>query len=163
MRRTILTLLPLITILFFGALSTSNAQETLFGIGPKAGIYLKGHPMIGAIVELPLSRSIYLEPGLELVFPGNNTTRLVLEGNGRYSFRVKGESYAPFLLAGLGLNVDFVTINNESATQTSLAANLGGGLFLNTRSDVQYWGGMKVSIGSEDSDVALQGGVIWYL
>ena len=162
MRRTILFLLPIFGILFL-ATSSLSAQETLFGIGPKVGVYLKGNPMIGAVAEIPLSRAIYIEPGVELVFPGNSTTRLTLDGNIRYAFRVRGESYAPFLLGGIGLNTDFVTLGGESSTRSSFSANLGGGLFLNTRSDMQYWGGLKVVIGEDDSDVALQGGIVWYL
>ena len=162
MRRTILFLLPVLGVLFL-ATSSLSAQETLFGIGPKAGFYLKGNPMIGAVAEIPLSRSIYIEPGVEVVFAKNSTTRLTIDGNLRYAFRVRGESYAPFALAGLGLNTDFVSLGDETDTRSSLSVNLGGGLFLNTRSDMQYWGGLKVAIGEDDSDVALQGGIVWYL
>ena len=163
MRRTALSLLATTALLLLTAQPDLKSQETLFGIGPKAGLYLKGHPMVGAVAEIPITRNIYVEPGLELILPGNNTTRITLDLNGRYAFRPRGESFSPFLLGGLALATDFVSINEESATNTSLLFNLGGGLFLNTRSATQYWLGLKAVIGEGDSDVLLQGGIVWYL
>ncbi len=163
MRRTALTLLATTALLFLVSQPNASAQETLFGIGPKAGLYLKGHPMFGAIAEIPLTRNIYIEPGLELILPGNNTTRVAIDLNGRYAFRPRGESFSPFLLGGLALATDIVSINDETSSETSLLFNVGGGLFLNTRSATQYWLGLKAVIGEGDSDVLLQGGILWYL
>ena len=163
MRRTALTLLATTALLFLIAQPDLKSQETLFGIGPKAGLYLKGHPMVGAIAEIPLTRNIYIEPGLELIFPGNNTTRITLDLNGRYAFRPRGESFSPFLLGGLAYATDIVSVNDETGTNSDLFFNLGGGLFLNTRSATQYWLGLKAVVGGGDSDVLLQGGIVWYL
>lgn len=165
MRRTVLTLAATTTLLLLLTLPSATAQETLFGIGPKAGLYLSGsgRPMVGAVAELPFSRNIYLEPGVELVLGLDNTLRLIIDANGRYAFRPRGQSFAPYLLGGLGLVTDVVTVNDVTETQTNPVLNLGGGIFLNTREATQYFGGIKIMIGEDDSDVLLQAGIVWYL
>lgn len=141
----------------------ASAQQSLFGVGPKIGYYLDGVFMLGGVVEFPITKSWILEPGVELIFEENSTTRFVIDGNVRYAFQLRGQTFSPYLLAGLGLAIDVQSRGGSTVTQTNLEANLGGGLTFNTRSDMQPWAGLKIFIQGEDSDVGLQGGVNFYL
>ena len=141
----------------------ASAQQSLFGVGPKIGYYLDGVFMLGGVVEFPITKSWILEPGVELIFEENSTTRIVIDGNVRYAFQLRGQTFSPYLLAGLGLAIDVQSRGGSTVTQTNLEANLGGGLTFNTRSDMQPWAGLKIFIQGEDSDVGLQGGVNFYL
>lgn len=141
----------------------ASAQQSLLGVGPKIGYYLDGVFMIGGVAEFPITKSWILEPGVELIFEENSTTRVVIDGNVRYAFQLRGQTFSPYLLAGLGLAIDVQSRGGVTQTQTNLEANLGGGLTFNTRSDMQPWVGLKIFIQGEDSDVGLQGGVNFYL
>lgn len=145
------------------AATPSSAQQSLFGVGPKIGYYLDGVFMVGGVAEIPVTKSWIIEPGLELIFEQNSTTRVVVDGNVRYAFQLRGQTFSPYLLAGAGLALDIATLNGETSTQLNPELNLGGGLTFSTRSSMQPWIGLKIFIQGDDSDVGLQGGVNWYL
>jgi hypothetical protein len=64
----------------------------------------------------------------------------------------------------VGLSLDVASQGGSTGTQSDFRLNLGGGITFNTRSDIQYWGGLKIFLLSKnDSDVSLQGGVLFYL
>ena len=165
MRRLTLLSLGLIGSLLLGNPELLTAQQSLFGIGPKLGIYLDGPVfMVGGVAEFPVTRNWIFEPGVELVFEQNSTTRIVGDANARYAFQVRGEDFSPYLLFGAGIAVDINSQGGETRTQTDFRANVGGGVTLNTRSDTHWWAGIKIFLLSkDDSDVGLQGGVIFYL
>ena len=141
----------------------ASAQQSLFGIGPKIGFYLDGVFMIGGVAEFPLTKTWILEPGAEVIFEENSTTRFVIDGNVRYAFQLRGQTFSPYLLGGLGFAIDVQSRGGLTKTQTNLQANLGGGLTFGIRSDMQPWAGLKIFIQGDDSDVGLQGGVNFYL
>ena len=140
-----------------------QAQATGFGIGPKVGAYLKGHPLIGVQVDYPISRNWGVQPGLEIVFPGNSTTRVQIDGSVRYAFPVRGEQYMPYIFAGPALSYSIVSLGGETDTQVDFGLSGGGAIVWNTRSDVQWWSGLKIVFFDGDSDVGLLGGVTFYL
>ena len=146
-----------------GGAAVTNAQVRGTGIGPKAGLYLDGSLfMAGAVMELPLTPNFDIEPGAELVFGISNTTRIVLDANGRYSFDIIGSDIRPYLGGGVGLVLDFVTLSGASASNSDFRLNLGAGTTFSTRSLVQPWVGLKLALLSAQSDVLLQGGVNFY-
>ncbi|MCB0711496.1 MAG: hypothetical protein KDD67_04110 [Ignavibacteriae bacterium] len=165
MRRSVLLSLIIAGFLLFGGVASVNAQQTLFGLGPKIGLYLDDPVfLIGGVVELPVTREWIFEPGVELVFEQNSTTRIVGDANVRYAFQIRGEDFSPYLLGGAGLALDISSRGGETQTQTDFRLNVGGGVTLNTRSSTQYWGGLKIFFLSEDdSDISLQGGILFYL
>ena len=167
MRRTVLLFAIIVGTVLCIASPSAQAQQSLFGIGPKAGFYLKGDPMIGAVAEFLFTRSIIFEPGVEVIFEGNSITTFVADANLRYAFQVRGETYSPFLLGGLGLGMSIASQGSETETDQKLRLNLGGGLTFNTRASTQFWGGLKIYTeltgDDTDSDVSLQAGVIFYL
>lgn len=141
----------------------THAQVRGTSIGPKAGIYLDGSLfMAGAVMEIPMTPNLDIEPAAELVFGISNTTRFVLDGNVRYSFDILGSDVRPFAGGGLGLVLDFVSLGGASESFSDFRLNLIGGVTFSTRSLVQPWGGLKVTLLSDQSDVALQGGVNFY-
>ena len=165
MRRLILLSLGLIGCFLLCTPELLRAQQSLFGIGPKAGFYLDGPVlMIGGVAEFPITRNWIFEPGLELVFERSSTTRIVGDGNVRYAFQVRGEDFSPYLLFGPSIVIDIASQGGETNIRPDFRANVGGGVTLNTRSDTQWWAGLKLFLLSEDdTDVGLQGGVIFYL
>lgn len=165
MRRSVLLSCVIAGVLLLCGGISVKAQQSLFGIGPKIGLYLDGPVfLVGGVAELPVTRSWIFEPGVEVVFEQNSTTRLVGDANIRYAFQVRGEDFSPYILGGAGLALDISSRGGETQTQTDFRLNIGGGITLNTRSSTQYWGGLKIFFLSEDdSDVSLQGGIIFYL
>jgi hypothetical protein len=167
MKRTILI------ALFFAAafLAGERATAQVLGnaVGPKAGFYLDGgYLMVGAIADFALTANIDLEPGLEFVLGKKNTTRIVVDGNIRYSFPLQGLTVKPFVLGGLGLQYDSFKSSsggNATGSQTKLLANLGGGAVFSTRSRIQPWGALKFSFlgGTGDGGALLEAGVNFYL
>lgn len=149
-------------------ISSLHAQVQGTAIGPKAGFYISaGRLAGGAIAEFPLTRDIDIEPGIEAVVGIPNTTRIVLDANGRYSFTIPGETIRPFLLGGLGLQFDTVVLpsaagTSASSTQSDFRLNIGGGTVFNSRDLIQYWVGLKLYLLS-GSDAIIQGGVLFYL
>lgn len=155
-----------IAVLLLGSivmLQDAQAQATGFGIGPKAGLYLKGHPMIGVQADYPISRNWGINPALEVIFPGNSTTTIEIDGTIRYGFPVRGETYMPYVFAGPALAYSIVTLGNETATETTFGLAGGGAIIWNTRDDLQWWTGIKINLFNGDSDVLLQGGATFYL
>ncbi len=169
MRKTFTHFLVAGCVLFCAMAVTASAQQSLFGVGPKVGLYLAGPSfMVGGVAEIAVTQDWVVEPGAELVFVSNkasgNTTRLVLDGNVRYAFRVRGETFSPFLLAGPGVAIDLSSEGSTTDTQADFRLNIGGGVTLQTRSNLQPWFGLKVYLLAEDdSDVLIQGGVNFYL
>jgi|GEM_PF-2405280 len=144
--------------------TVSNAQVRGTSVGPKAGIYLDGSLfMAGVIFEIPMTANFDIEPGGELVFGISNTTRIVIDGNGRYSFDLVGSDVRPYVSGGLGLVLDFVSLGGTSQSNSDFRLNLGGGATFSTRSLVQPWAGLKLVLLSDQSDFLLQGGVNFYL
>lgn len=147
----------------------ASAQQSLFGIGPKVGLYLQGpSPMIGGVAEIPITQDWIIEPGVEVVFvqgeAAGSITRLVLDGNVRYAFRIRGETFSPFLLGGPALAIDISSQGGTTGTDVDFRLNVGGGVTLNTRESMQPWFGLKVYLLSEnESDVLIQGGLNFYL
>ena len=147
----------------------ASAQQSLFGVGPKVGLYLQGPSfMLGGVAEIAVTQNWIIEPGAELVFVSNksagNTTRLVLDGNVRYAFQIRGETFSPFVLGGPGVAIDLSSEGATTGTQADFRLNIGGGVTLNTRSSMQPWFGLKIYLLSEDdSDVLIQGGLNFYL
>ncbi|MDB5034333.1 MAG: hypothetical protein JWQ98_1574 [Chlorobi bacterium] len=142
-----------------------HAQISGLAIGPKAGIYLSaGKLMLGAIGEIPITRDIDFEPGVETVLGIPSTTLIDIDGNIRYSFTLPGETIRPFALLGFGIQLQTyaTTTQSGSNTNTGFRLNLGGGLVFNSRSLIQYWAGLKLYL-LEGNDAALQGGVLFYL
>lgn len=172
MRKTFTHFLAAGCVLFFamvGMVASASAQQSLFGIGPKVGLYLAGPSlMVGGVAEIAVTQDWIFEPGAELVFVSNkssgSTTRLVLDGNARYAFHVRGETFSPYLLAGPGVALDLSSEGATTGTQADFRLNIGGGVTLNTRSNMQPWFGLKIYLLAEDdSDVLLQGGLNFYL
>jgi hypothetical protein len=156
--------LLLIVLLSIGA-TAARAQVFGSAIGPKVGLYLDGgNPMIGAIAEIPIRSDIDIEPGLELVLGKLNVTRFVIDANIRYSFLWSGLTVKPFVMAGLGLQLDQFS-GTETASRVQPLLNVGGGLVFNTRSRLQPWFGLKFSFlgTSGDGGALLQGGVNFYV
>jgi opacity protein-like surface antigen len=146
-----------------GGAAVASAQVRGTGLGPKAGLYLDGSLfMAGAVMELPLTSNFDIEPGAELVFGISNTTRIVLDANGRYSFDIIGSDIRPYLAGGVGLVLDFVSLAGASASNSDFRLNLGAGVTFSTRSLVQPWVGLKLALLSAQSDVLVQGGVNFY-
>ncbi len=161
MKRFLLAAFLMLCII--GGASVTQAQVRGTGIGPKIGLYLdESLFMIGGIVEVPLTSELDLEPGVELVTGISNTTRLVLDANGRYSFTIIGSDVRPFAMGGLGLVFNFISLGGASETNTDFRLNLGAGVTFNSRSLIQPWGGLKIVLLSDQSDIALQGGVNFY-
>jgi hypothetical protein len=163
MKRTFLVFIPLLFLLCVA--TGAHAQIQSPAIGPKLGLYFNNSLfMLGAISEIPLTAALDFEPGVELVLGVSHTTRVVVDANGRYSFTLQGNDLRPFVMAGLGVVTDFVSVGGTSDSKTDLRVNLGGGVVFNSRSLTQYWGGLKISVLSDDnSDVLLQAGVNFYL
>jgi hypothetical protein len=167
MKRTILIALFFIAAFLAGERTT--AQVLGNAIGPKAGFYLDGgNLMIGAVAEFPLTANIDIEPGLELVLGITNTTRIVADGNIRYSFLLQGLTVKPFVLGGVGIQFDSYKASsggNATGSRTKPLMNLGGGASFNTRSRIQPWGALKFSfLGSAgDGGALLEAGVNFYL
>lgn len=141
------------------------AQVRNSAIGGKVGLYFDGgRPLFGVIGEVPLTRELDFEPGTELVFGIPNTTLLVVDANGRYSFDLVGSEVRPYVLGGLGLSFAFVSVGGTSSSTSDFRLNLGGGAVFNSRSLVQYWAGLKLYLlAKAGSDVSLQGGVNFYI
>ncbi|MEO5928668.1 MAG: hypothetical protein ABIR47_01935 [Candidatus Kapaibacterium sp.] len=123
--------------------------------------------MIGAIGEIPITRDIDFEPGVEMVLGIPSTTLIAIDGNIRYSFTLPGETIRPFALGGLAVqlqtyDVGITSTGATSKTNTGFRLNLGGGVVFNSRSLIQYWTGLKIYF-LEGNDVVLQGGVLFYL
>lgn len=169
MRKTFTHFLAVGCALFCAMVVSASAQQSLFGVGPKVGLYLAGPSiMVGGVAEIALTQDWIIEPGAEFVLVNNkasgNTTRLILDGNVRYAFRVRGETFSPFVLAGPGVAIDLSTEGATTGTDADFRLNLGGGVTLNTRSNIQPWFGLKIYVLAEaDSDVLLQGGLNFYL
>lgn len=161
MRSSFFTLIAAISFMLFVHIPLC-AQVKGVAIGPKVGFHLdRGTPMVGAIMEFTLTPNLDIEPGVEYVFEKLNTTRLVIDGNLRYSITLTGLTVRPFVLAGVGLVSDYLS---GGATRTDVRLNLGGGAVFNSRSLIQYWAGLKIFLlAKNDSDVLLQGGVLFYL
>ncbi|HVZ39020.1 MAG TPA: outer membrane beta-barrel protein [Candidatus Kapabacteria bacterium] len=161
MKRILLaTLLGMFTL----GLAAAHAQVRANAIGAKLGLYFDGSkPMIGVNGEIPFTSELDFEPAAELVFGIQNTTLVILDANGRYSFNLQGSEVRPYLLGGLGVGVSFVSVNGTSKSDTDFRLNLGGGMVFNSRSLIQYWAGLKVFVLSKSSDVGIQGGVNFYL
>lgn len=162
MKRSLLVIIPSLILLCAAA---AQAQMRQNAIGPKVGIYFNNSLfMLGVIGEIPMTPNLDFEPGLETIFGIDHTTRLVLDANGRFSFDLQGSDVRPFLLGGLGLAFDFVNTGLASSSRTDFRLNLGGGAVFNSRSLIQYWGGLKIYLLSKDnSDVLLQAGANFYL
>jgi len=152
-------------VLATSAIGSARAQVQGFAIGPKVGFYLDGgNVFIGATGIYTLTPDIDFEPGIEYVMGINHVTRFVLDANARYNFNLRGVTVRPFAMAGVGLAMDRSSFASGSDTRFRGRLNLGGGTVFNTRSLIQYWGGIKIYLLSEDnSDVALQGGVVFFL
>ena len=165
MRRLVLLSLVITGLFLAGGFESAHAQQTLFGIGPKLGLYLKGPVfMVGGVAEFPITKEWIFEPGVEVIFAQNDVLRLVGDANVRYAFQIRGENFSPYLLGGVGLALDISSVGGTTETQNDFRLNVGGGLTLNTRESTQYWGGLKIYFLSEDdSDVSLQGGILFYL
>ncbi len=147
--------------IFLAGAFTAKAQLQATAIGAKVGFYFDGYAMLGVMGEIPLTPELSIEPALENVFGIPNTTLLVLDVNGRYTFSFVGSDVKPFALAGLGLGFSNVSTTLQSASDTRLRFNVGGGFVFNTRSLIQPWAGLKIFF-SNGNDVAVQGGVNWY-
>lgn len=160
--RILLTTLAMVVAVSIG---TARAQVQGFAIGPKIGFYLDGGKFfLGATGIYTLTPELDFEPGVELVLGIDHVTRVVLDANGRYNFNLRGVTVRPFALAGVGIVMDRSSFASGSDTRFKGRLNLGGGAVFNSRSLVQYWGGIKIYLLSEDdSDVALQGGVVFFL
>ena len=119
--------------------------------------------MVGGLGEFPVAANTFFEPGVEIVFGIKNTTRLVADVNGRYTFLVKGASIEPFILAGIAGRIDIYDTDGQTFTDTGFRLNLGGGVTVNPRSLMQPWAGVKIFLLDDTgTDLALQGGVNFY-
>lgn len=152
-------------LIIVGASGVAQAQIQGFAIGPKLGFYLDGGKFfIGATGVYTITPDIDFEPGVEYVLGIDHVTRVVLDANARYNFTLRGITVRPFILGGVALVMDRSSFASGSDTRFTGRLNIGGGAVFNSRSLVQYWGGMKIYLLSEeDSDVALQAGVVFFL
>lgn len=159
-------ILPLLLLLGFLTVAANSAlgQVQGYGLGPKIGLYLdQGRLMVGGLGEFPVAANTFFEPGVEIVFGIKNTTRLVADVNGRYTFLVKGASIEPFILAGIAGRIDIYDTDGQTFTDTGFRLNLGGGVTVNPRSLMQPWAGVKIFLLDDTgTDLALQGGVNFY-
>ena len=150
---------------FFLLAGSTHAQVQGTAVGPKLGFYLQGgNFMVGGIAVFPITPEIDLEPGVEYVFGVLNSTVLVVDGNAKLSFPLRGLTVRPFVMGGLGLVLTRYSLNGVSSSQTDARLNISGGAIWNSRDLIQYWTGLKiVFLGKADSDVLLQSGVNFYL
>lgn len=151
--------------LFVASLSTlaaipSSAQSRSL-IGPKVGVWLDMAKFgIGAIGDFAITNEWSFEPGVQFVVGLSRTTLIVLDGNVRYNFALRGETFSPYVNGGLGLwiaSYDY-EFNNGTSSATDLHLNFGGGITFSTRSNIQPFAGLNVAFIS-GSDVQLYGGV----
>lgn len=159
-------ILPLLLLLGLVSIAAPSAfgQIKGYGFGPKIGLYLdQGRLMLGAVGEFPVAPNIFFEPGIEAIFGIKNTTRLVADINGRYTFPVKGAAIEPFIIAGVAGRIDIYEATGESFTDTGFRLNLGGGVTVNPRALLQPWAGVKIFfLDDTGTDLALQGGLNFY-
>lgn len=160
--RIFLTTVGMIVVASVG---TVWGQVQGFAIGPKVGFYLDGgKPFVGATGVYTLTPDLDFAPGVEIVLGIDYVTRIVLDANGQYNFNIRGVTVRPFALGGVAIVMDRSSFASGSDTRFKGRLNLGGGAVFNSRSLIQYWGGIKIYLLSEDdSDVALQGGVVFFL
>lgn len=81
---------------------------------------------VGAIVDYPLEKDLFLEGNAGIVFSG---TWLYFDGGIMYQFNLKNSPITPFVAAGAGIHyfsVDLGVLGSESTTDFKL--NAGGGI-----------------------------------
>jgi hypothetical protein len=104
------------------------AKDGKITITPIAGLMMNGSSefTVGAIVDYPLEKDLFLEGNAGIVFSG---TWLYFDGGIMYQFNLKNSPITPFVAAGAGIHyfsVDLGVLGSESTTDFKL--NAGGGI-----------------------------------
>lgn len=158
-------------ILLISSIAANNLNAQMNGtfVGAKAGFLLSQKLALGLLADLSMTPQISIEPTLDATLYSNDKgtiLRLSMELNGRYALPVQGKTFEGFAIAGPAYVIDRITGEyvGASPNKNFFRINLGGGICLNTRSEGQPFGGIKVNFDiGQGSDVQIFLGYRYYL
>src|SRR2546423_1663563 len=132
MKRLLFIALSTLAVLAIGTDAAHAQQVQGNAVGPKLGFYLDGGKlMLGGIAEFPFTSRLNFEPGVEIIFGVSNANRFVFDGNIRYEFLLPGLTMRPFIMGGIGLQLETSTTPGASVAKPAFLFNLGGGASFN--------------------------------
>ena len=136
---------------FVVAFTTDIHAQSQSSVGPDVGIWIANDVGvdIGFLGDFYVTPQVSVQPAVHYVFGGTNDQTVIIDGNGHYNFAIRGETFSPYVRGGLGVWIGPV--------RTRLHLNIGGGVTLQTRSNIQPFFGLSIMfIGG--SDVKLHAG-----
>ena len=157
MKRFLLAV-ALVATLTISIASEARAQsQTMFG--PDVGLWVGGGlGDLGVLLDFLVTPEVSLQPAFHVVFGRRNETILVLDANAHYNFPIRGETFSPYVRAGIGFWNRMYSFDNTSTSSLDAHLNIGGGITLQTRSNLQPFFGLSVYLVG-GSDVKLHGGL----
>jgi hypothetical protein len=143
-----------------GAVAVPGAVQAQTTFGPVAAFHDDADFGIGGYLRLPIpsvSPNLAIVPSFVLFFP-DGYDFFEFNGDVTYSFASSAEAaIAPFALAGLNVARVSVDVGNDSASNTDLGLNLGGGVAFRSGS-LQPFAGAKFEI-QDGSALVIFGGL----
>lgn len=157
MKRFLLAAALVATISCSVATEARAQSQTMFG--PDIGLWVGGGlGDVGFLLDFLVTPEVAIQPALHVVFGRRNETIIVFDGNVHYNFPIRGETFSPYVRGGIGIWDRIYSFDNVSSSEVDLHINIGGGITLQTRSNLQPFFGMSVYLVG-GSDVKLHGGV----